>query len=122
MSNILPNSGWETKPTKVSTVFGITYNCQKCNSSVCNILKTMQDEENQDHRSNVSILDLVILEDKLITENLELDMSNINVDIRSRQVVAIAVTQSLQNYSRQEDYEAIFDGIIQSGCLFSGLF
>ena len=118
MSNILPNAGWEIKPTKNSTtVFGITYNCQQRNASICDISKTVQDEKGQDHKSNDSFLDLVILEEKLIADNLGLEMSNIiendDIHVRSRQAVTVTVTQCLQqNYLRQEDYEAIFDGII----------
>ena len=88
MPNTLQNSGWETRPNVNSTVFGITYECPECNSSVCDHLKTTQDEEVQVQ----SILDLVILEDKLIADNLRLV---------TRPAVTATDTQSLQNYLRQ---------------------
>ena len=100
MPNTLPNSGWATRPTVNLTVFGITYECPECNSSVCDHLKTTQDEEVQVQ----SILDLVILEEKLIADNLTLD---------TRQALTVTVTQSLPIYLRQEGYEAILDSIIE---------
>ena len=136
MPNILQNSGWETRPTVNSTVFGITHNSQQrnsSNSSVCDILNIMQDEKIQDQknkgwsqkseqnhlRGTDSILDLVILEDKLISQDLGLDMSNINenLDMRCQEswktILDWLFTKGPQNYLRQEYFEAIFDGFLE---------